>query len=115
MGELGVHRLPVGDVLAGQRERLDLREQLVRVRGDRSIKGHGCILPQNLSWRTLTQPQPPHPWTRGGGAAIVTGTVPAMGALRPWHLAVLCCLITSTALIAGIVLLVMKRNTNRRG
>ncbi|MFG2046015.1 hypothetical protein ACGFIW_01120, partial [Micromonospora sp. NPDC048935] len=36
-----------------------------------------------------------------------------MGAIKPWHIAVLCCLVTSVALIGGLVALLVKRGNRR--
>lgn len=36
-----------------------------------------------------------------------------MGAIKPWHIATLCCLVTSAALIAGLVIFLIKRNNRR--
>ncbi|MBB5479627.1 hypothetical protein HNR20_004132 [Micromonospora parathelypteridis] len=36
-----------------------------------------------------------------------------MGAIKPWHIAVLFCLVASIALVGGLVALLVKR-TNRR-
>jgi hypothetical protein len=36
-----------------------------------------------------------------------------MGALRPWHLATLCCLVAAVALLAGLVWFAMNRAGRR--
>jgi hypothetical protein len=37
-----------------------------------------------------------------------------MGALKPWHIATLCCLVTSVALLAGLMWFVLSRPSRRR-
>jgi hypothetical protein len=36
-----------------------------------------------------------------------------MGALKPWHLAILCCLVVSAALVAGLVWFVVTRSARK--
>lgn len=36
-----------------------------------------------------------------------------MGAIKPWHITVLCCLFTSAVVIAGLVVVLIKRSNRR--
>lgn len=36
-----------------------------------------------------------------------------MGAIKPWHITTLCCLVTSAVLIAGLVVFLIKRSNRR--
>lgn len=47
----------------------------------------------------------------GGGAGCVQCR--GMGAIKPWHIATLCCLVTSLALIGGVVWFAASRGRRR--
>ncbi|SCE93523.1 hypothetical protein GA0070618_2034 [Micromonospora echinospora] len=39
--------------------------------------------------------------------------MPGMGALKPWHIAVLLCVVVTAALVVGLVALLVKRSGRR--
>lgn len=36
-----------------------------------------------------------------------------MGAIKPWHIATLCCLVTSAIVIGGLIVFLVKRSNRR--
>ncbi|WP_405115419.1 hypothetical protein OG559_12695 [Micromonospora sp. NBC_01405] len=57
---------------------------------------------------------PPAGPARGDGRWPPPVQCRSMGALKPWHVATLCCLVTSAALLAGLIWFVASRASRRR-
>lgn len=56
-------------------------------------------------------PAPPH--VGGPGQPTLPVPFPVMGAIKPWHISVLCCLVVTAVLVVGLVVFFIKRSNSR--
>lgn len=50
---------------------------------------------------------------RGPSQPVLPVPCPVMGAIKPWHISVLCCLVVTAVLVVGLLVFLSKRNNRR--
>lgn len=50
---------------------------------------------------------------RDPGQPTLPVPCPVMGAIKPWHISVLCCLVVTAVLVVGLVVFLIKKNNRR--